>query len=207
MAYSKICEDEINIFNKPARLLVAGYSNSGKSFLVKKIVKKYRAVFNKIILLGSDFEDSSELNIIRDDDFNPFMEHLTGQTLVIFDDVIFNKKLISLAGEIFVRGRHLNISCIFITQNLFLNNNEFRQISLNATHIIVLRNRDEKQIICFARSFLSDDKIKKFLTLYKKVVTKEKHQHLLVDFTVDIDSPIAIRSNIVDGPYERVFEL
>ena len=207
MTYVRISEADIDIFNKPARLLISGYSGSGKSTLVKEIVAKYRNKFEKVIILGADLEDSSKLNVTHDNDFNPFEEHLTGKTLLIFDDVIYNKKLLILAGEVFVRGRHLNVSSIFLTQNLFLSNTNFRQITLNTTHIIILRHRDEKQILCFARSFLSDDKVKKFLNLYKKIVTKQKHQHLLIDFTVDIDSPTAIRSSVVGGDYQKVFIL
>ena len=205
MTYARIAESELNIFERPARLLVSGYSGSGKSTLVEDIIKKYRDVFERVIILGTNLEKSNELKITHDNDFNPFEEHLTGKTLLIFDDVIYNKKLINLAGEVFVRGRHLNVSSIFITQNLFLSNSNFRQITLNTTHIIILRHRDEKQIICFARSFLSEEKVSKFLNLYKKIVAKQKHQHLLIDFTIDIESPLAIRSSIVGDQYERAF--
>ena len=165
MVYARVAHSEINIFHRPARLLISGYSGSGKSSLVSALVKQYRESFERVFILGSDLENSKELNITHDDDFNPFQEHLTGSTLLIFDDVIYNKTLINLAGEIFVKGRHLNVSSIFITQNLFLSNNNFRQISLNASHVILLRHRDEKQIICFARTFLSDQKTKQFLAL------------------------------------------
>ena len=164
--YATVSHCEIDIFHSPARILVSGYSGSGKSTLVAELVQKYKDNFTKIFILGNKLNRSDELGIIHDDEYSSFQEHVKGKTLLIFDDVIYNKKLISLAGEVFIKGRHLNISSIFITQNLFLNDNNFRQITLNTTHIIVLRHRDEKQILCFARSFLSDDKVKQFLSLY-----------------------------------------
>ena len=207
MSYGRVTEDVLDIFNKPARLLVSGFSGSGKSTFVCKLIEKYRNKFQRVIVLGSELDISKELNIEFNSDFNPFQEFLRGSTLLIFDDIIYNKKLLTLAGEVFIRGRHLNISSILVTQNIFLSDKNFRQISLNTTHIILFKHRDEKQIICFSRSFLSDEKVKEFHSLYKKVVAKQKHQYLLIDFTVDIDSAVAIRSNVLGDGYERAFLL
>ena len=115
--------------------------------------------------------------------------------------------MLTFAGEVFIRGRHLNISSILDTQNIFLSDKNFSQISLNTTHIVLFKNRDEKQIICFSRSFISDEKVKEFHSLYKKIVAKQKHQHLLIDFTVDIDSAVAVRKNVFGDGFERAFLL
>ena len=205
--YTRVAADDADLFVRPARILISGFSGSGKSSLVVSILKKYRYKFNKVVLLGGDLEGVDDLNVIKDDDFDPFQEHLANSTLMIFDDVIFNRKLLTLAGEVFIRGRHLQISSLFCSQNLFFSDKNFRQVSLNTTHIILLRHRDEKQILCFARTFLSDEKVKKFLNLYKKVVSKKRHQHLLVDFTTELDSPLMFRSNIAGEGYERVFTI
>ena len=209
--YSKVPADDIDLFVRPARILISGYSGSGKSTLVVSILKKYRDKFNKVILLGGELEGVEKLNVIKDDNYDPFQELSgvgnAGSTLMIFDDAIFNRKLLTLAGEVFIRGRHLKISALFCSQNLFFSDKNFRQVTLNTSHIILLRHRDEKQIVCFARTFLSDEKVKKFLNLYKKVVGKKRHQHLLVDFTTDLDCPLMFRSNIAGEGYERVFTI
>ena len=45
------------------------------------------------------------------------------KTLIVFDDMItdmlINKKLNSIVTELFIRGRKLNISLVFITQSYF----------------------------------------------------------------------------------------
>ena len=45
------------------------------------------------------------------------------KTLILFDDMItdmlINKKLNSIVTELFIRGRKLNISLVFITQSYF----------------------------------------------------------------------------------------
>ena len=52
------------------------------------------------------------------DDYNPDKEN---NILIIFDDmvayIIHNKKLSSIVTELFIRGRKLNISLVFIAQS------------------------------------------------------------------------------------------
>ena len=54
------------------------------------------------------------------DDYNPEKEN---KILIVSDnmiaDMIHNKKLNSIITEIFIRGRKLNISLVFITQSYF----------------------------------------------------------------------------------------
>ena len=57
--------------------------------------------------------------------------------LIAFDDVIAdmlsNKRLNPIVNELFVRGRKLNISLVFITQSYYDN------IRLNLTHYFVMK--------------------------------------------------------------------
>ena len=54
------------------------------------------------------------------DDYNPDKEN---KILIVFDDMIAdminNKKLNSIVTELFIRGRKLNISLVFITESYF----------------------------------------------------------------------------------------
>ena len=137
----------LDIFNKPGRLLVSGFRGSGKFTFICKLIEKYRNKFQRVIVLGSNQDISKELNIEFNSEFNHFLEFLRGSTLLIFYNIIYNKNLLTLAGEVFIRGRHLNIFSILVTQNIFLSDKNFHQISLNTTHIIHFKHGDEKQII------------------------------------------------------------
>ena len=57
--------------------------------------------------------------------------------LIAFDDMIAdmlsNKRLNPIVNELFVRGRKLNISLVFITQSYYDNNR------LNLTHYFVMK--------------------------------------------------------------------
>ena len=54
------------------------------------------------------------------DEYNPYKEN---KILIVFDDMIadmiHNKKLNPTVTELFIRGRKLNISLVFITQSYF----------------------------------------------------------------------------------------
>ena len=65
-------------------------------------------------------------------------EHNLGKKikiLVVFDDMITdmitNKKLNPVVTELFIRGRKLNISIVFITQSSFT---VLKEVRLNSTH-------------------------------------------------------------------------
>ena len=58
------------------------------------------------------------MKVIRDDFYNPLNESNACESgLLIFDDVIFNPRIMKVAAECFTRGRHKNESLIFCTQN------------------------------------------------------------------------------------------
>ena len=75
--------------------------------------------------------------------------------LIVFDDVIAtmfsNKKLNPIVTELFIRGRKLNISLVFITQSYFA---VPKNIGLNSTHYFVMKipNKRELQQIAFSYS-------------------------------------------------------
>ena len=72
------------------------------------------------------------------DDENPDKDN---KILIVFDDMIadmiHNKKLNSIVTELFIRGRKLNISLVFITQSYF---KVPKDVRLNTTHFFYHKN-------------------------------------------------------------------
>ena len=72
------------------------------------------------------------------DDYNPGKKR---KVLIVFDDMIAdminNKKLDSIVTELFIRGRKLNISIVFITQTCF---KVPKDVRLNSTHFFYQGN-------------------------------------------------------------------
>ena len=80
-------------------------------------------------------------------DYNPDREN---KILIVFDDMIADmipsKKLNSIVTELFIRGRKLNISLVFITQSYF---KVPKDVRLNTTHFFIAsipNNRELQQI-------------------------------------------------------------
>ena len=79
--------------------------------------------------------------------------------LIVFDDMIVdmfsNKKLNSIGTELFIRGRKLNISLVFIIQSYFA---VPKNIRLNSSHYFITKisNKRELQKISFNHSWSID---------------------------------------------------
>ena len=206
---------QLDLFHKPSRIILAGHSGSGKTVFLTNCISHYLDVFKSIIVWGGRLEnfEHDKIKYIENDDFDPYVDieydaASTKQTLLVFDDMIFNDKVLKIAAKTFVYGRHRNFSAIFTTQNLLLSSKLFRIISLNATHFGLFKMRDQKQLKYFARTFLNDSEIHKFIELYKKQVLKLSYGYLFIDFKNDCDSPLFIRTNLFkQDQYESGFTL
>ena len=71
------------------------------------------------------------------EDYNPIRKR---KILIVFDDMIAdminNNKLNPIVTELFVRGRKLNISIVFITQAYF---KVPKDVRLNSTHFFIMK--------------------------------------------------------------------
>ena len=118
--------------------------------------------------------------------------------LIVFDDMIAdmlsNKKLNPIVTELFIRGRKLNISLVFITQSYFA---VPKNIRLNSTHYFVMKipNKRELQQIAFNHS--SDIDFQDFMNLYKKS-TAEPYSFLVIDTTLPSDNSSRFRKNLLE---------
>ena len=107
--------------------------------------------------------------------------------LIVFDDIIAdmlsNKKLNPTVSELFIRGRKLNISLVFISQSYFA---VPKNIRLNSMHyfIMMFSNKRELQQIEFNHS--SDIDQKNFMNLNKKGTLKSYYFQLLMLFLKQI---------------------
>ena len=70
-----------------------------------------------------------------------------GKMLIVFDDMIadmiHNKKLNSIVTELFIRGRKLNISLVFIIQSHF---KVPKDVRLNTTHFLISKIPNKREL-------------------------------------------------------------
>ena len=116
--------------------------------------------------------------------------------LIAFDDTIAdminNKKLNSIVTELFIRGRKLNISLVFITQSYF---KVPKDVRLNSTHFFIMKIPNKRELQQIALNHSSDINSKDFIKIYKKC-TAEPYSFLVNDATLASDNPLRFRKNL-----------
>ena len=80
-------------------------------------------------------------------------------------DMINNKKLNSVSTKLFIRGRKLNTSFIFITQSYF---KVPKDVRLNSTHFLIMKISNKKELQQIALNQSSYIDFKYFIRAYKK---------------------------------------
>ena len=120
------------------------------------------------------------------------------EILIVFDDMIAdminNKNLKSVVLELFLRGRKLGISIVFITQSYF---KVPKDVTLNSTQCFILKIPYKRELQQTALNHSSDIDFKDFLKIYKKH-TAEPYSFLVNDTTIPSDDPLRLRKNILN---------
>ena len=194
------------------RISVRGGSWSGKTTALLNIINnqpdineiylyakdpyevKYQYLIDKREKVGLDhFNDMQDVykNI---EEYNLGKKH---KILIVLDDMIAdminNKKLNPVVTELFIRGRKLIISVVFITKSYC---KVPKDVRLNSTHFFIMEipNNGELQQIALGHS--SDIYFKNFMKIYKKC-TAEQFSFLVNDTTLPSDNPLRFRKNIL----------
>ena len=80
------------------------------------------------------------------EDYNPIKKR---KILIVFDDMIAdminnnNDRLNPMVTELFIRGRKLNVSTVFITQSYF---KVPKYVRLNSTHFFILKIPNKREL-------------------------------------------------------------
>ena len=204
----------------PCRILITQGSGTGKTNALLNLVNnqqdidktylyakdpyedKYQHLINKRESVGlKHFNDPKAFieysNDIHDvykniDNYNPNKEN---KILIVFDDIIAdminNKKLNSIATELFIRCR-INISLVFITQSYFKFPKDVRN---NSTHFFIMKIPNKRELQQIAINHSSDINTKDFINIYKKY-TDKPHSFLVIDTTLPSNNPLRFRKNL-----------
>ena len=107
-------------------------------------------------------------------------------------DMINNKKLNSIVTKLFIRGRKLNISLVFITQSYF---KVPKDVRLNSTHFFIMKILNKRVLQQIALNHSSEINSKYFIKIYKKC-TAERYSFLVNDATLASDNPLRFRKSL-----------
>ena len=128
------------------------------------------------------------------EDYNPGKKC---KVLIVFDDMIAdminNKKLNSKVIELFIRGRRLNISIVFITQSYF---KVPKDVRLDSTHFFIMKIPNKRELQQIALNHSLDIDFKDFMKIFKKC-TAEPYSFLVNDTTLSSDNPFRFRKNLL----------
>ena len=101
-------------------------------------------------------------------------------------DMINNKELNSVVTELFIRGRKLNISIVFITKSHFKVPKEVRP---NTTHFFIMKIPNKRGLYQIALNDLLDINFKDFMKIYKQC-TAEPYSFLVNGTNFPSDNPL-----------------
>ena len=206
----------------PYRILIISGSGSGKTNALLNLIKNQPDI-DKMYLYAKDLYEKKNqylinkrekvgLSLFNDpkafmeysndmqdvykniEDYNPIKKH---KVLIIFDDMIAvminNDKLNPIVMQLFIRGRKLNISIVFITQSHF---KVPKDVRLNSTHFIIMKIPNKRELQQIVLNHSSDIDFKDFMNIYNKS-TKEPYCFLVNDTTLPSDNPLRFRKNLL----------
>ena len=175
----------------PYRILIIGGSGSGKTNVLLNLIDNQPDI-DKIYLYAKDpyeakcqylINKRENVGINHFNDPKAFTEYSNDmhdvyknigeynidkerKILIVFDDmiadIINNKKLDSVVTELFIRGRKLNISLVFITQSYF---KVPKGVRLNATHFFIAKIPNKRELREIAQNHSSDISTKDFINI------------------------------------------
>ena len=136
---------------------------------------KYQYLINKREKVGLDHCKDPKAFIEYSNDMQDVYKNIEDYNsgkkckIIVFDDMIAdminNKKLNPVVTELFIRGKKLNISIVFITQSHF---KVPKYVRLNSTHFFIMKIPNKRELQQIALNHSSDIDFKDFINIYKK---------------------------------------
>ena len=149
-----VMDYDIFKLHHPFSIIVAGPRGAGKSEFVKQLLSlKHFIITNppeRIVWFYGRHQPDLFCSLTQEIPCIEFYEELptnievmfdrSKRNICIIDDLMQSASGNQLVENLFTNGRHLNLSVVFVSQNLFYMGKKFRTISLNSTYIVVFKN-------------------------------------------------------------------
>jgi len=194
----------------PLRMIIGGPSESGKTSFVKRFLQSMNEMVNptpsKILYFYSMYQpaydemralhrDITFVQGLPPDDIETLLDKKYNN-LIILDDMMTEIADNPTIGNLFLRGsHHLNLSVIYLVQNIFPKGKQCRNISLNASYMVLFRNpRDKAQIGILAKQMYPGN-TKFFMDSFEDA-TLQPFGYLFLDLKTTTPEVLKIRTNI-----------
>ena len=204
-----VMDYDIFKLHHPFSMLVAGPQGAGKSEFVKQLLSlKCFVITNppeRIVWFYGRHQPDLFCYLAQKIPCIEFYEGLpmnievmfdrSKQNICIIDDLMQSTSGNQLVENLLTNGRHLNLSVVFVNQNLFYTGKKCRTIPLNSTYLMVFKNpRDQSQIRHLACQMFPSKP--EFLQVANEDATKDSYRYLFLDFHPNSPEFATVRGNI-----------
>ena len=180
-----------HLIEVPFRMAIIASSGGGKTMFLCELIHRMSGTFEEIVIcLRSKHEPLYEMLEVKGKGLIEFHENTvpdidefkTGeQRLIVFDDLILDKKLLTRIGEYYIRSRKYNVSCAFLSQSFYAIPKMIRQ---QCNYLVLKKLGSDKDIKMIIREFSLNMPIDRLMEMYK-ACTKEKTNFLMIDLQND----------------------
>ena len=201
-------------------IMVSGVSKSGKSYWLYQLLKNSDTMFekppNKITYYYNIYQDlfdrmKAEIpNIHFVQGLPDSLESVSAKgkhNIICLDDMMLQVCDSSKAGEFFCVGsHHLELTIIYLTQNLFAPGKISRTIALNSEYLCIFKNLRDSQQVSVLGSQMFPGQSKSFLACYKDAVNPD-YGYLFIDLTATSSDMVRLRTKIFPGEQTIIYHL
>lgn len=195
----------------PFSCVLAGPSNCGKSYFIKKLLENAADVLsqtpNNIMWLYSCWQDLyTELS-----QSFPHIRFIEGIPANLNDDELLptNRVNMVIVDDLMREGgdhpeleraftqysHHRNLSICYVVQNLFYKGKSSRSIALNASYLVLFKNPRDKQQISIIAKQMYPGNTQFFMDAFNDATAKP-HGYLLIDLKNNTLEDYRLRSDI-----------
>jgi hypothetical protein len=193
--------------NHPATVLVIGGTGCGKSVFTRSLIENHQQTFShlpaqpKVLWCYGIYQDSFAFPIKNTNSL--FHEGLVDEDyiktrrpdILVIDDMMNEKSDDIFVHNLFTKlSHHLNITVIFITQNLYQKGQV--QMKRNAHYLVLMRSpSDKSQVMTLGRQ-LYPGSSHFFLEAYNDA-TSRKFGYLLIDVSPESEEETRLKTDII----------
>jgi hypothetical protein len=199
-------------FRHPSTIVLYGGSKSGKTTWVKKCLQNAKDLFTVppthvvyYYAAWQDLYDDMKREGLVQEWRNecPQKEYIQqkgdelkakGEALLVVVDDMLSQMSKDIADLFQITSHHSGASIIFLSQSIFFDNKNFREMKGSTNYVVLFKNTSDKQQV---KTFLSrvSDHPKALLQVYHKV-TRQPYTYLLIDQHQETPDEIRVRTHI-----------
>lgn len=167
-------------FDLPFRLCIVGCSGSGKSNCLLNLLKKTNGTFSHIYLCLKNRNEplynmlcdklGDDITVFENGEVPPLSSiEPNEEQLIIFDDLVGDKKATIEIIEYFKMARKVNLSCCYLSQAYFKIDLFLRQ---NTNYLIIKKVASKRDLKLILSDFTLNCDIKELQNIYSNITKK-----------------------------------